>query len=72
MRGNVILFEDDHVDDMSPITLTRPAFAVTCAAYTLHEIAAMAADNVSYIVRDYLKEIVNRCTVLFKFFKFLN
>ncbi len=60
MRGNVILFEDDHVDDMSPITLTRPAFAVTCAAYTLHEIAAMAADNVSYIVRDYLKKIVKR------------
>ena len=53
-EGNIILFEDRYVDDMSPITLTRPAFAVTCAAWNLHEVAALAAPRVSHVVRKHL------------------
>ncbi len=37
MTGNLILFEDHFLDDMRPIILTRPAFAVTCGAWNLHE-----------------------------------
>ena len=33
-----MLFEDHLLGDMNPITLTRPAFAVTCACSTLYEI----------------------------------
>ncbi len=60
MAGSIILFEDQHVDEMSPITLTRPAFAVTCAVYTLHDIARMVSERVGYVVRDYLRKVCNR------------
>ncbi len=40
---------------MTPISLTRPAFAVTCACYTLYEIASAGAGAaVHWIVRDHL------------------
>lgn len=32
---NLLLFEDDLVDQLSPITLTRPAWAVSCGSYRL-------------------------------------
>jgi len=60
MKGSIILFEDAHVDQMWPIALTRPAFAVTCAAYNLYEVAALAVDQVSYVIRDYLKKTTAR------------
>ena len=40
MDPRIVLFEDHLLDDMTPISLTRPAFDVTCACYTLYEIAA--------------------------------
>jgi glucose-1-phosphate thymidylyltransferase len=60
MTGSIVLFEDQFVDDMQPITLTRPAFGVTCACCNLYEIASSAADHVSYIVRDYLEKVARR------------
>ena len=60
MNGNIILFEDDHVADMRPITLTRPAFGVTCAAYRLYDTAHLVTDAVSYIIRDYLQATAAR------------
>ena len=60
MSDNIVLFEDQFVDDMRPIVLTRPAFGVTCACYNLYEVASLAADRVSYVVRDYLKSIAIR------------
>jgi glucose-1-phosphate thymidylyltransferase len=42
MDPRIVLFEDHLLDDMTPISLTRPAFAVTCACYTLYEIATGA------------------------------
>lgn len=60
MSANLLLFEDHHSENMYPITLTRPAFAVTCAAYRLWDIAAMASDNVRYIVRDWIEDVTKR------------
>jgi UDP-N-acetylglucosamine diphosphorylase / glucose-1-phosphate thymidylyltransferase / UDP-N-acetylgalactosamine diphosphorylase / glucosamine-1-phosphate N-acetyltransferase / galactosamine-1-phosphate N-acetyltransferase len=60
METQVVLFEDHLLHDMSPIALTRPAFAVTCACYTLHEIATSMAADVAWVVRDYLAKSVAR------------
>jgi glucose-1-phosphate thymidylyltransferase len=60
MTGNLILFEDHFLDDMRPIVLTRPAFAVTCAAWNLHEVARLASDRIGYIVRNYLQKTAAR------------
>jgi glucose-1-phosphate thymidylyltransferase len=60
MTGNIVLFEDQFVDDMRPITLTRPAFAVTCATYSLYDVATRAAGRLSYVVRDYLTKVAVR------------
>jgi UDP-N-acetylglucosamine diphosphorylase/glucosamine-1-phosphate N-acetyltransferase len=59
MKPRIILFEDHLLEDMAPVSLTRPAFAVTCACYTLHEIICSAlgsAADVHWIVRDYLRK----------------
>jgi len=60
MTGNIVLFEDHFVDDMQPISLTRPAFAVTCAACNLYEIAAAATQHVTYVVRNYLDGVAQQ------------
>ena len=54
MTAQIILFEDHLLADMEPIALTRPAFAVTCACYTLYEIATETAGGVGWVVRDFL------------------
>jgi hypothetical protein len=56
MDTQIVLFEDHLLCDMSPITLTRPAFAVTCACYTLFDIVSAAAGGVGWAVRDYLSK----------------
>ena len=58
--GNIVLFEDQFVSDMYPVTLTRPAFAVTCSARNLYEVARMAAGRVGHVVRDYLGAVAAR------------
>ena len=57
MNATIILFEDDYLDGMHPITLTRPAFDVSCAGYSLYSIANMIAKEVRYIIRDYLQKV---------------
>ncbi len=54
MATQIVLFEDHLLCDMSPITLTRPAFAVTCACCTLFDIVSAAAGGAGWVVRDYL------------------
>ncbi|MFW5923835.1 MAG: putative sugar nucleotidyl transferase, partial [Planctomycetota bacterium] len=51
MNGNIVLFEDNRVDRLEPVTTVRPAFGVTCAAWNLHEIACLAHCSISHIVR---------------------
>ena len=60
MSGNIILFEDRHVDDMRPIMFTRPAFAITCATYNLYQVAAEISDRVGTLVRDSVREVSAR------------
>ena len=56
MDTQIVLFEDHLLCDMSPVTLTRPAFAVTCACCTLYDIASAAGGGVGWVVRDYLAD----------------
>ena len=57
MDTQIVLFEDQFLADMNPVALTRPAFSVTCASYTLHEIVSSISTRVSYIARDYMKKV---------------
>jgi glucose-1-phosphate thymidylyltransferase len=58
VEPRIVLFEDHLLEDMAPVSLTRPAFAVTCACCTLYEIVSAAAGTpVHWIVRDYLSKI---------------
>jgi glucose-1-phosphate thymidylyltransferase len=54
MDTQIVLFEDHLLWDMSPVTLTRPAFSVTCACCTLYDIVSAVAGGVGWVVRDYL------------------
>jgi UDP-N-acetylglucosamine diphosphorylase/glucosamine-1-phosphate N-acetyltransferase len=60
MNGRIVLFEDEFADDLRPITLTRPAFAVSCAGYHLHQLAARAAPAVDWLVRPHLEKVTQR------------
>ena len=60
MKTRIMLFEDHLLGDMSPIALTRPAFAVTCACFTLHDIAREVGGEIGWIVRDFLAKTVGQ------------
>ena len=51
---NIVLFEDSAVDQLFPITLTRPAYAVTCGSLRLVDVAQGLSSNLHGIERDYL------------------
>lgn len=57
MEANVVLFEDEFARDMKPVSLTRPCFAVTCATYSLYDLASELGTNVAWVVRPYLQEV---------------
>lgn len=59
MSARIVLFEDHLLADMNPVTLTRPAFGVTCACLTLWDVAT-AAGEASWLVRDHLAKLVAR------------
>ncbi len=59
--GQIVLFEDQFLGDMSPVALTRPAFSVTCACYTLLDLVRLAWDGaVSFLARDHVKKLAAR------------
>jgi UDP-N-acetylglucosamine diphosphorylase/glucosamine-1-phosphate N-acetyltransferase len=60
MNIRIVLFEDQFLADMSPVTLTRPAFAVTCACLTLRDVAAAAGGEVHWLVRSHLAKLTAR------------
>ena len=60
MHGNIVLFEDHFLEDMRPVTLTRPAFDVTCGCHSLWEVAQQAAGRVGFVVRDYIDDAVGK------------
>jgi len=53
----VILFEDDRVDQLYPITLSRPAFAISCGSYRLFDLVNRLELPISCVVRDHLRAI---------------
>jgi glucose-1-phosphate thymidylyltransferase len=58
--SGIILFEDQFIDDLRPVILTRPAFGITVAAWNLFGVASRAADGVNWIVRDYIAKSARR------------
>ena len=52
---NVVLFEDASVEQLSPITLLRPAYSITCGALRLVDLAK-SLGNVCGVVRPELAE----------------
>ena len=55
----IIFFEDKHVVQLCPITLTRPAFDIFCGGQTLFSAAKEVFEKpkTSFIVREYLKKL---------------
>src|SRR5687768_14629371 len=54
---SIILFEDEHVPWLYPITIGRPAFHIACGSYQLFELACRLGHEVRWIVRDHLREV---------------
>ena len=53
----VLLFEDAYVTRLHPITLCRPAYAISCGGLRLVDIASRLDPSVAGAVRSYLAEI---------------
>lgn len=58
----IILFEDNSVQKLYPVTLTRPAFDILCGGLTLVQALKLVFPEASfdYFVRDNLKEVTSR------------
>ena len=54
---NIVLFEDAHVLNLSPITLSRPAFAISCGGICLAELAIASGHQVYGATRPYVAHI---------------
>lgn len=52
---NTVLFEDDCVEQLFPIALTRPAYAITCGSLRLVDLAKRLNGEVRGVVRSYLR-----------------
>jgi len=55
---NLVLFEDEHVQRLSPITTGRPAFAITCGSYRLVDLISSWREPFCYVVRPHLRALV--------------
>jgi UDP-N-acetylglucosamine diphosphorylase / glucose-1-phosphate thymidylyltransferase / UDP-N-acetylgalactosamine diphosphorylase / glucosamine-1-phosphate N-acetyltransferase / galactosamine-1-phosphate N-acetyltransferase len=53
----VVLFEDALVDQLAPVTIGRPAFSVTCAAWRLDELLSNGFGPVQAVVRPHLRDV---------------
>jgi glucose-1-phosphate thymidylyltransferase len=54
---SIVIFEDEQVSRLHPITLSRPAYAVTCGSYRLIDWLAMWQQPLRAIVRPHLAEL---------------
>ncbi len=55
----LVLFEDTKVSQLYPMTLARPAFAVSCGSYRLVDLVGRLELDAYAIVREYLQAIVD-------------
>ncbi len=53
----IIVFEDDRVDQLRPITQARPAYAITCASFQLVDWLRRIPGTMIGLVRPYLRTI---------------
>ncbi|HTU26459.1 MAG TPA: putative sugar nucleotidyl transferase [Pirellulales bacterium] len=54
----IVVFEDERVADLAPITLARPAFAISCGSRRLVDLLAELGPPVHAVVRTHLKALV--------------
>ena len=54
---NIFLFEDSAAKQLAPITLTRPAWAISCASFRLIDWIVEIADSITSIVRPHLQTL---------------
>jgi len=57
MTVQIITFEDEHVHDLFPITLGRPAYAVLCGSFRLIDWIEKLQLKPQALVRDYLHDL---------------
>ena len=57
---HIILFEDDKIENLYPITLTRAGFEIGCGGINLYNLTQkyFKGKKISFIVRDYLAKVV--------------
>ena len=55
---NILIFEDPKVFQLSPITLTRPAYLVTCGARRLLDQLQRSGNLLATVVRPELQALV--------------
>ncbi|MBX7168189.1 MAG: glucose-1-phosphate thymidylyltransferase [Pirellulales bacterium] len=53
----IVLFEDDHVRQLYPVTLSRPAFGISVGGVRLIDLALALSDNVTCVVRPHLRDM---------------
>ena len=54
---NIVVFEDQLVEQLRPITLSRPAFAMTCASFRLIDWLGELGLPIQSVVRPHLNEL---------------
>lgn len=52
---NILLFEDNDVEQLRPITWTRPAFTISCGSFCLADLIARLGRPTGYIVQPHLE-----------------
>lgn len=56
---SIILFEDDRVAQLYPITIGRPAFAISCGTWRLVDLLAGLGAPIRWVVRPHLRDSVD-------------
>jgi glucose-1-phosphate thymidylyltransferase len=54
---SIILFEDEQVDWLYPITISKPAFVISCGSYRLIDLVGRLGRPLHWIIREHLREI---------------
>ena len=55
----VVVFEDELVAQLYPVTLSRPAFSITCGGYCLLDLLTALQRPLTYSARPYLREWID-------------
>lgn len=58
----VVLFEDEHVTQLYPATIGKPAFSITCGGYSLSELARSLNQPLKALVRPHLRPLLEEET----------